>query len=256
MVQAVGSSLRSPRRRFAADLTILVAIGLLMGTLGPYGTTSTPLALRHLYWLITIVGGGVIGLAVERLLGTRIPERWLRVLLVALGMTPPVTLFVLAANRIMLGDEGDPVPAYLRLLWDVFAISLPIMAVRALVWREPLIETRTLVEPPLPESEAAFRRRLSAKHRTARLIAVEAHDHYLRVHTDAGSELITMRFADALAELARVHGYRVHRSWWVAADAIESVRWSRGSGTARLGGSLEVPVSRTYRPLLKEAGWL
>ena len=114
---------------------------------------------------------------------------------------------------------------------------------------------RIIVAPPLPEAEAAFRRRLSAKRRGARLIAIEAHDHYLRVHTDAGVELITLRLSDAVEELAQAHGWRVHRSWWVAADAIEAVRWRRGGGEIRLPGDLRAPVSRTYSAHLKEAGW-
>ncbi|MFD2498702.1 LytTR family DNA-binding domain-containing protein [Rhizorhabdus histidinilytica] len=92
--------------------------------------------------------------------------------------------------------------------------------------------------------------------RTARLIAIEAHDHYLRVHTDEGVELLTMRFADAMAELAQAHGHRLHRSWWAAADAIEAIRWRRGgAGEARLAGGLTAPVSRAQAPALKAAGW-
>ena len=34
---------------------------------------------------------------------------------------------------------------------------------------------------------------------------MEAQDHYLRVHTDAGDELITLRFSDALAEGIRAN---------------------------------------------------
>ena len=97
--------------------------------------------------------------------------------------------------------------------------------------------------------------RLSAKRRAARLIAIEAEDHYVRVHTDAGSELVTMRFADALEELARAYGYRVHRSWWVAHDAIDSVRWSRAGGEVRLIGGSVAPVSRSYAASLKAGGW-
>jgi DNA-binding LytR/AlgR family response regulator len=41
----------------------------------------------------------------------------------------------------------------------------------------------------------------------------------------------------------------------VAADAVEEVRWRRGAGEARLVGGLIAPVSRTYAPTLKEAGW-
>jgi DNA-binding LytR/AlgR family response regulator len=115
---------------------------------------------------------------------------------------------------------------------------------------------RLVVAPPLPEAEATFRRRLSAKRRAARLIAVEAEDHYLRVHTDAGDELLTARFAEALAELSGAHGYQTHRSWWVAADAIEKISWRRGSGEARLAGGLVAPVSRSHAPGLRQAGWL
>ncbi|RYD87614.1 MAG: LytTR family transcriptional regulator, partial [Sphingomonadales bacterium] len=113
-----------------------------------------------------------------------------------------------------------------------------------------------VIAPPLPEAEAAFRRRLSAKRRAARLIAIEADDHYLKVHTDEGVELVTMRFADALAELKGAHGFRLHRSWWAAGDAIEAVRWRRGgTGEALLAGGLTVPVSRSQAPALKAAGW-
>lgn len=134
---------------------------------------------------------------------------------------------------------------------------MAVLVVRTLAWRRlpAYVETRTIISPPLPETEAAFRRRLSARRRPARLIAVEAHDHYLKVHTDAGEELVTLRFADALNELAQAHGWRVHRSWWVAADAVEGVQWRRGAGDIRLVGGLIVPVSRTYAPTLKEAGW-
>ncbi|MGH7024140.1 MAG: LytTR family DNA-binding domain-containing protein, partial [Caulobacteraceae bacterium] len=147
---------------------------------------------------------------------------------------------------------------FLQLLWQVWVISLAVMALRALTWRSlpTRVETRILVAPPLPEAEATFRRRLSARRRCARLIAVEAEDHYLRVHTDAGDELITARFAEALDELAGAHGYRTHRSWWVAADAIEKVAWRRGAGEARLAGGLVAPVSRTHAPLLRAAGWM
>jgi len=41
----------------------------------------------------------------------------------------------------------------------------------------------------------------------------------------------------------------------VAADAIEAVRWRRGSGEARLTGGLAAPVSRTHAAAVKAAGW-
>jgi len=236
---------------------MLTAIGLLMGFLGPFASERAPIVGRYVYWMICMVGGGLIGIVLDELLVRRMPQTWRRVVVVSVLMTPPVALFVLTTEHLVMGG-GFGWSGYLRLVgWQVWPIALAIMAVRALVWRRlPVrVETRTVVAPPLPEAETAFRKRLSAKRRGARLIAVEAHDHYLKVHTDAGEELITLRFADALAELDRAHGWRVHRSWWVAAEAVEGVRWRRGAGEVRLAGGLEAPVSRTYAPVLKEAGW-
>lgn len=247
---------RVTARRWTIDVAILIAIGLLMGFLGPFGSDRAPVLWRYVYWMICMVGGGLIGAAVDALLGRRMAMTWRRVAVVSVLMTPLVSLLVLTTEHLLMGAPFGW-PGYQRLLWQVWPISLAVMVVRALVWRRspgPVV-TRTVIAPPLPEAEAAFRRRLSARRRGARLIAIEAHDHYLRVHTDAGSELITLRFAQALDELARAHGWRVHRSWWVAADAVEQVRWRRGAGEIRLVGGLTAPVSRTHGPVLKEAGW-
>lgn len=247
-------------RRWLVELAVLALFGLFLGVIGPYGTDREHDAGRYPYWLGCILGGGLIGIPIDRGLAQIIAHPWTRVVPVALAMTPFVALFVMLLHRSMFGHGGElTLENYLALAPQVFAISLPVMTVRTLVWARPApevrVETRTLVVPPLPEAEAAFRRRLSAKRRTARLIAVEAHDHYLRVHTDAGTELVTMRFADALAELSGAHGLQVHRSWWVVADAIEGVNWRRGAGEVRLAGGLAAPVSRAHAPQLKAAGW-
>lgn len=244
-------------RRALGELALLALAGMFLGAIGPFDTDTAPAAIRFPYWLGCIVGGGAIGIAIDAGAGAAIGNRWARLLAVSLAMTPFVTLLVMALGIALLGNNRWDWGLYAQLLWQVLVIALPVMTVRMIAWHRapPVIETRTLVAPPLPEAEAMFRRQLSVRRRGARLIAVEAHDHYLRVHTDAGAELVTMRFADALDELAGAHGMRVHRSWWVAAEAVESARWRRGSGEVRLAGGLSAPVSRTYAPLLREAGW-
>jgi hypothetical protein len=141
-----------------------------------------------------------------------------------------------------------------QLAWQVLVVMSVLMSFRALL-RRRIVETRTIIMPPLPEAERDLRMRLSPKRRTAALVAVEAEDHYVRVHTSAGSELVPMRFSEAVEELKLAYGYQLHRSWWAAADAIEGVRWSRGGGEARLAGGIRAPVSRTYASALKSAGW-
>ncbi|MDR6623938.1 LytTR family DNA-binding domain-containing protein [Caulobacter segnis] len=246
-----------PLRRLAIDLALLTALGLVLAVLAPFDTAKLTPSGRATYWFECIVGGGVIGVIVDELIGRRLDGFLRRLLVVTTLMTPGVVLLV---GVIDMGAHGRFMAPPL-LWWRVWVISGLVMAVRILTWRKPaasapLVETRVLVEPPLPEAEAAFRRRLSAKRRTARLIAIEAHDHYLRVHTDTGPELLTLRFSDALAELAGAHGFQTHRSWWVAGEAIQSAHWRRGAGELRLSGDLTAPVSRRHAPVLRAAGWL
>ncbi len=240
-------------QRLGLDLLLLAAIGLVMSAIGPYRTLDVPDLLRTTYWLVAVIGAGMMGIGIDAVLGPRIRGFWLRIGAVSLAMTIPATFYAYALNAWMLGLPRRPwlMP---QLAWQVLVVALLIMALHALMWRR-VVETRTIVMPPLPEAEREFRLRLSARRRSARLIAIEAEDHYVRVHTDAGSELLSMRFSQAVEELALAHGYRLHRSWWVAADAIEEVRWKRGSGEARLSGGIVAPVSRSCAAALKEAGW-
>ena len=241
------------RRRIWLDLLLLAAVGLAMAELGPYRTLDVPKLLRTAYWLLAVLGSGLVGIFVDGALAPLVRGFWLRIAIVSLVMTPPVTLYIYALNAVML-DLPRRWWLLPQLAWQVLVVMVLLMTLRALLWRR-VVETRTVIEPPLPDAERNFRLRLSAKRRSARLIAIEAEDHYVRVHTDQGSELLPMRLSEAVEELSRAHGYRIHRSWWVAADSVESVRWGRGTGEARLAGGIVAPVSRTHAAALKSAGW-
>jgi len=84
------------------------------------------------------------------------------------------------------------------------------------------------------------------------LLAVQAEAHFIRVHTTRGQDLIHHRFGDAIKVLAALPGERVHRSWWVAADAIDQ-RASTGTSLQLVNG-LEVPIGRTYMMDARRAG--
>ena len=85
---------------------------------------------------------------------------------------------------------------------------------------------------------------------------MESEDHYLRLHTSQGQDLILLRLADAVAELDAIEGMQVHRSWWVARAAIAEARRGDGRATLTLKDGSEVPVSRTYAKALRERGWI
>jgi DNA-binding LytR/AlgR family response regulator len=92
--------------------------------------------------------------------------------------------------------------------------------------------------------------------RNAAILALEAEDHYVRVHTPQGSELILIRLADAIAEMGQVDGARTHRSWWVARAAVTAARKAEGRATLTLSNGAEAPVSRNALSELTAKGWL
>ena len=88
------------------------------------------------------------------------------------------------------------------------------------------------------------------------LYAVKAEDHYLRLYTSKGEDLILMRLADALSELEGLEGAQTHRSWWVAKEAVQEVKRAEGKVSLMLTGGIEAPVSRANVKPLREEGWL
>ena len=79
------------------------------------------------------------------------------------------------------------------------------------------------------------------------LLAVEAEDHYIQVHSQRGKELIYYRFGDALEELAHLDGLRIHRSAWISKKAIERVEGEGRNMHVRLISGERLRVSLSNR---------
>ena len=86
------------------------------------------------------------------------------------------------------------------------------------------------------------------------LVCLKMADHYVEAFTTAGSALVLMRFADAVAELEGAGGLRVHRSWWVARRHVSGATRRGGRVVLRLTGGREAPVSRARLAAVRAAG--
>jgi len=78
--------------------------------------------------------------------------------------------------------------------------------------------------------------------------AVTAEEHYIRIYSDHGTDLVRYRFSAAVDELCTNDaGLQVHRSWWVRPDRVAS--WEdRGRNLQLvLCNGVRVPVSLAYR---------
>ena len=99
-------------------------------------------------------------------------------------------------------------------------------------------------QPPSPRLPALLQRLPQAQRGT--LLALKSDDHYVRVYTDAGEALILMRLSDAIRLAAPVTGMQVHRSHWVANEAVRGFQRTGHTGTITLSSGLEIAVSRSY----------
>jgi hypothetical protein len=98
-------------------------------------------------------------------------------------------------------------------------------------------------------ASSAFLRRIPANLGTELLyLYIEVEDHYLRVHTPLGSDLLLFRLADAVAGLEPALGRQVHRSYWVARHAVASIERDGHRARLVLTTGAKIPVSRTYLP--------
>jgi hypothetical protein len=80
--------------------------------------------------------------------------------------------------------------------------------------------------PPAETDPDVFARRLPIEVRGP-LVRIEAQDHYLYMVIARGNTMVLMRLGDAISELSG-QGVQVHRSHWVAPDAMAHYRRDKG----------------------------
>lgn len=244
----------------------VLGLGVVMAVIGPFGSyESAGLGTRLFYFVaigvlmwLQVIAGAILLASLAAF------DRWSitgRMALAGILASVPGTLEIIVLHSWLV----RPIP-FFAAQWiypQTAFLTLVISVLIGLFYEQRLhavadVERARVAVTPQAGTPAAsapdfFRRVPPALGRD--LLALEMEDHYLRIHTALGSDLILLRLRDALAELGPTRGRQVHRSWWVAEGAIQSVeRGPRSILVLRNG--LRVPVSKSFREQVKEAGWL
>ncbi|MFN3583471.1 LytTR family DNA-binding domain-containing protein [Phenylobacterium sp.] len=251
-----GQARREAARRVLASLLIpAVLVGAFLSFVGAFGTRDMPLPLRTLFMVAISAVATLLGFLTFRVTGRLAWTRgayWRHGLAAAVVMAVPMGLVVWSAVNLVAPAGHGPA---IRNIPDYLVVSLITSAFFCLfvAWARRNDGRAAQPDAPVPPR---FLERLPLKLRGAEVWAVEAEDHYLRLHTSKGQDLILMRLADAVAELEGIEGLQVHRSWWVAREAIVDARRGDGRATLTLKDGAQVPVSRTYAGELRARGWI
>jgi len=238
---------RRQLQRAGGLMMLWALISALVAIAGPFGTHDTMgLVARIGYWAVVVAVSIAGSLVVAQIKSQRQVVRlaaWaVYVVVLALG--------VLAFNAALFG-----LPFGLGELASlVVIVGLSVLAINGLLYLAQQMMGTAAREPELPANpQARFLRRLPIELR-APLVRFEAQDHYLNVTTSKGKAMILLRMAEAVEELKEAGGLQVHRSHWVALDAVQGHVRVEGRDLLKMPDGVSVPVARTRRDAARAAG--
>jgi DNA-binding LytR/AlgR family response regulator len=240
----------------AVALTATVP-GVVLAMLGPFGSFAAPFWSRFAYWVPTMALGAGLGAALN-IWAERSPlfdrKPIVRFLTVTTLMTAAMSLVAYGTGVAVFGPEQMRFTS--MFVFYVWVLTLVMSGVGAILRARRTAQAAAPLPAPIDARQPKLIQRLPVKLHDATILALQGEDHYVRVHTDRGSDLILLRLSDAIAEMGATPGARTHRSWWVAKAAVAGVRRDNGRIALSLKDGAEAPVSRGYAPELREAGWL
>ncbi len=256
------------RRMQRHAVAILVTIAV-FAYLGPFGTaTRLDVIERVIYWGVNIgvnwgIALGVVPAVVRFLKRAGIARRTGFVIGALASAVPGTGIVVVLEWWINNVSISLPFLGYLYSCVAVVYVVLAFLAIQLIEvpleqhpdGGEPASESDGIAEHSAPHSAAPFLSRLPS-HLGSDLHHLRMQDHYVEAHTGKGSELILLRFRDALREVEGLDGLQVHRSHWVARTAVVRSYRRKGRVFLELGNGSEVPVSRSFVPVLAERGWI
>ncbi len=230
-------------------LGLAFAAGILLGVLGPFGSfLNGNIMLRVFSWTVDVVTGtALVGLLMPRLVraGLRLKMPLPAALIGAfLVVNVPTALFSAAFGYWLWPRMIDRVRPE-----DWYTQSLLVCAVIIGLW----VLFSLAFDRPRP---APLPRPASAKDSLEPVLCLQMEDHYVRVHRPSGSTLELMPLRTAIDRYGQGDGVQVHRSWWVAASAVEASERDSRNWRLRLSNGVRVPVARNRVTEARSRGWI
>ncbi len=239
-------------RRLRVEAAVVAAAIVIAAIAGPFGTWRLSGEQRALFWAAAILLNAAKWGLWYRLVAPRFGAGRRGVLAAALAGAILLNLTLPLEIEWLMHAVGLPIrlaywPLYLTALAISAAITTIVVTVMGTAAPAPA------AAGPIPATGLLARANAAA----ADLLAVEAEDHYLRLHLTGGRRpLILYRFKDALAELAPLDGAQVHRGTRWAQVALAPRRRHAHSGQRQLrrrrAGSRLAAPHRTGKSVMSQ----
>lgn len=238
-------------------LAAATVIGIALGVAGPFGSYGNDgIVMRMASWTAMLWIGTILlrlsvgpAVAYAPTLGV---SRYLAAAVATILACIPLAVIVALINRGLWPQYTgslSPLDWYAQTLFVAGAL------VAAALWFEQIRATQAAARAARPAAPIARPAQL-APQLVAQTLCLQMEDHYIRVHTATGSELVLMPMRQAIEQLSKVEGLRVHRSWWVSRAAVRAISRDGRTLVLELSNGLKVPVARNNVTSLRAAGWL
>lgn len=226
-----------------------VIAGLILGILGPFGSyLNTGWEKRIGYWVVSMLLGAAIFGGTLRTVSRHFPIGAARRSLAMAAALIIASLLQALITRTAAFWLWPELHRFDLSPWIWYGQTLTIGGLMFAVWlglrRKTGVETVSAsggAEPvvTLPKD----------------VLALQMEDHYVRVHTPSGAQLVLMPLHQAIAQ-TEATGLKIHRSWWVARHAVRTIEGTPRSMRLHLSNGLVAPVARSAVIHLRKAGWL
>lgn len=244
---------RVATRRLVGDFAVATALGVVLGLLGPFGSFfNGPVWQRVGYWTtmawLGVAVFGLCGWLVPSLARARRTGFATLCAYTVISSAPLGGVSWLIATAIWPRLRRAPGLTPLVWYWESLAITALYVILFAVLERRRPDRAAPAVAPAPPSGL------LGAA--PSEVLCLQMEDHYVRIHTAAGSRLVLATMAQAVTALGRTPGLRVHRSWWVADKAVAAAAADGRNLRLTLTNGLSAPVARSSVAAVREAGWL
>lgn len=234
--------------RWEAKAAVFLCLIAIFSVLGPFGSYETmTFAERFTYWTTVLTGiGFFMHVFMTMALQSHRIAKWPGVAKIAIGSIVaaiPGAAIVEFANEVFR-PSGIEFSGLARTWMQVSIIGIVVGIVEYLDWRP----TKLSPEPVLTQMHKRLPDALGTD-----IVSMSMQDHYIEVTTKLGSELILMRFTDALQEVQGLPGLRTHRSHWVALAHAQSISRKGNKHFVTLSDGRKLAVSATYLDPLQKA---
>lgn len=253
----------------STDLLVMIAVGLFIGFLTPYGMDSLALHKSIAFWVVTCIIGYFIYtptiILFNRITQAKITIHWQRTAIATVLASGVMSFAIPILIWLFFGKPTSFFEQFIEIFPKAIVIGGVITIIsfigdkmeqqrHQLQVSEQKILTHQKTENTNERQGAQLLMQQLPLEKRGELLCLEMSDHYLKVYTDKGHHLILMRFKDALSMLLDYPGFQTHRSWWVAHSAVVSVKKNDRRVSLLLKNQIEAPISRTYLKQVKASG--